>query len=407
MQLICNQLKQIQNLKMVPKISSDEKHVLQSIISDKILEIKDKWTQNAPSDVFFGFEYLRNVEINQPDHIKPYYCVCFIDGQVVGLLHFHTSQICLRDNLRFDPSDKSITTKLKNIVTKCINIHCTVLGSTLITGNYGIHFHENVSDQDKTKLIEISLAELNTNLKTKGIKPGITVVKDFYVKEPAIPNYQMLKLHPFTVQPKMHLLINKEWISSEDYLQSLKSKYRIRYNKARSLLSEIVIKEFLFEDIVNHRDIIHNLYKNVSDNAGFNAFILHPKYFEGLKAALGDKCGFYTYWKGDTMVAFYTTIDNGDVFDAHFLGYIPEENVTHQLYLNMLLDLLKMSIDKKKSLLDLSRTAIEIKSTIGAVPQEMMLYIRHENNWMNKFTDRILAFINPKTEYIIRSPFKE
>jgi hypothetical protein len=360
-----------------------------------------------PKDLFMGFPYLNAVETHKPDHITPYYALCFEGNNVVGILHFHTSKISLRENLRFDANDKTIITSLKRLVTRFINIHCTILGSTLITGNYGLHFKDLLDDEKKETLIRLALVELHKIIRSKGQKPGITVVKDFYLFEKVVFDNNNLNFKKFTVQPKLHLPIRPHWINPKAYLDNLKSKYRVRYNKARSLISGLEKKEFSLEDILKHQHTIHDLYHNVSENADFNAFVLHEEYFGSLKKCLGDKCRFFTYWKDGKIIAFYTSIENGDVIDAHFLGYIPQENAQHHLYLNMLYDLVELTINQKKRLLDLSRTAIEIKSTIGAVPQEMKLFIRHENKWMHKLTELILSFVKPNTDYIIRSPFKD
>ncbi|MBK7700778.1 MAG: hypothetical protein IPJ39_19635 [Saprospiraceae bacterium] len=55
----------------------------------------------------------------------------------------------------------------------------------------------------------------------------------------------------------------------------------------------------------------------------------------------------------------------------------------------------------------MSRTAIEIKSTVGAVPHEMYLYLKHQNPIINKTVEHILGFVKPSEAYIIRSPFRD
>ena len=99
-----------------------------------------------------------------------------------------------------------------------------------------------------------------------------------------------------------------EWNTFDDYLEDLKSKYRVRARKAAQKAGDITKKVFTADDIANHRQTIHALYKNVSDQAGFNAFVLHERYFEQLKEALGDKLKLTTYWRNGKMVAFFTSI---------------------------------------------------------------------------------------------------
>jgi hypothetical protein len=126
-----------------------------------------------------------------------------------------------------------------------------------------------------------------------------------------------------------------------------------------------------------------------------------------LKEAFGDKLILTTYWRNGKMVAFFTSIKNYDVLDAHFLGYDPDENYECQIYLNMLYDLIREGIECGVSKVDMSRTAIEIKSTVGAEPHDMYLYLRHTNKFLNKTVETVLDFIKPQEEYIYRSPFRD
>ena len=211
----------------------------------------------------------------------------------------------------------------------------------------------------------------------------------------------------FTVQPKMILKIKKEWKTFDDYVEDMKSKYRVRYRKSLQKAADITKIVFNETDIAANRDIINKLYKNVSDQADFNAFLLHEKYFENLKAALGSKMTFTTYWRQGKMVAFFTTIKNYEVLDAHFLGYDPVENVECQLYLNMLYDLVREGHENKMDIIDMSRTAVEIKSTVGALPYDMILYMKHTNPLLNKGVETVLGFVKPDASYVIRHPFRD
>ena len=95
----------------------------------------------------------------------------------------------------------------------------------------------------------------------------------------------------------------------------------------------------------------------------------------------------------------------GDL-DAHFLGYDPECNRNCQLYLNMLYDLVDDAIALKAHNLILSRTAMEIKSSIGAEPHDMYLYLKAINPIFNRGVSKALDYFKPKADWKPRSPFK-
>ena len=56
--------------------------------------------------------------------------------------------------------------------------------------------------------------------------------------------------------------------------------------------------------------------------------------------------------------------------------------------------------------LNLSRTALEIKSSVGAEPHDMYVYLKHQNKFVNKLLPSILNRVVPKNSWEQRSPFK-
>ncbi|HMP29029.1 MAG TPA: hypothetical protein PKD85_05490 [Saprospiraceae bacterium] len=112
------------------------------------------------------------------------------------------------------------------------------------------------------------------------------------------------------------------------------------------------------------------------------------------------------YFKDDQLVGFYTCLNNLGRLDAHFLGYDKAINEEHQLYLNMLYDMIQLGIDQKCYKIFMSRTAIEIKNSVGAVPYDMVCYFRHNNTLVNTFVKPIFEIYKPKNDHVLRSPFK-
>lgn len=390
--------------------SDCDKYIIE--LFDSIRDVEDEWAfVSAAHDVFYDIDFLRCIEKCPATGIEPYYGLVKEDGHPVGIIYFQSKHVKLRENLRKPgPNEISVVQKmtdpLRQAVVNSINFHTVVCGNLLLTGKYGFYFKDHINRDEQFNIITNAADKLQQYLKTKGTDPGLVLIKDFFVKDLPTSLKNQIGFTKFSVQPKMILDLDPAWKTFDDYLLSLKSKYRVRAKKAVENAREIVKKTYTVDEIAEHRETIHALYKNVSDQADFNAFVLHPAYFENIQAALGKNMKFTTYWKGDKMVAFYTSIKNFDILDAHFLGYDPTENVNLQIYLNMLYDLIKEGIAQNVKQVDMSRTAVEIKSTVGAVPHEMFLFIKHSNNLINKSVEHIVGFIKPEAEYIIRSPFK-
>ncbi|UOU99955.1 hypothetical protein MUU74_08365 [Chryseobacterium daecheongense] len=125
-----------------------------------------------------------------------------------------------------------------------------------------------------------------------------------------------------------------------------------------------------------------------------------------MKEYLGENLKMFGYFFNEKLIGFYTLILNNSDIDTYFLGYDKILQKEKQLYLNMLLDIVEFGIDHQFSRIIFGRTALEIKSTIGAEPVEIFGLIKHNNRLLNPYMERIFASLNPKTEWIQRKPFK-
>ena len=72
----------------------------------------------------------------------------------------------------------------------------------------------------------------------------------------------------------------------------------------------------------------------------------------------------------------------------------------------MLYDLLEEAVNTNAKKLDLSRTAMAIKSSVGAIPHKLYLYLKVRNNFLNLFTSKGLKYLIPEIEWEQRNPFK-
>jgi hypothetical protein len=160
------------------------------------------------------------------------------------------------------------------------------------------------------------------------------------------------------------------------------------------------------EDIHNHRERIHDLYMNVAQKAAFNTFYLGEKHFEIFKKNLKDKFLFYGYFDNNKLIGFNTLIKNGSDIDTYFLGYDENCQKEKMLYLNMLYDMISYSINKKYSRIIFARTALEIKSSVGAKAVNMYGLIKHNNIFLNLLVSRTFSYFEPKIEWKVRNPFK-
>lgn len=159
-------------------------------------------------------------------------------------------------------------------------------------------------------------------------------------------------------------------------------------------------------DIIALEDTIYELYFHVAKNAPFNTFFLPKNHFRVFKEIFNDKFLFYGYFLNDELIGFNTLIKNGKVMDTYFLGYNDSIQREKMLYLNMLYDMIAYSINKNFKEIVFARTALEIKSSVGAKPIKMYGLMAHRECMVNVFLPKIFTYLEPETIWQERNPFK-
>lgn len=389
-------------------------------ITDKVGTIAELWDQVSKKDnLFLQSSYLKMLEQFPPDKMTFRYLVFYHNNTPIGVSYNQVFRLSIEDSMQQNETSEpkqsfciltAIKKAVKNWFIKKAEFNLLICGNMLLTGAYGYSFNDQIDASTAAALIQDSLESLQTVLDTESIKINIHLIKDHLKQSNDTlelkKTLQKDTYHPFLMQPSMHMPIRENWIDFDAYLSDMSSKYRVRAKRARKKGKDIVKKELSLEEIEANEDRIHALYKMIADGAGFNAFLLHKKYFTELKRSLGDQYKLTAYYIDGQLIAFYTAIFNYDEMDAHFLGVDSAFNRQHQVYLNILYDLVNRAIEGGAKQIDFARTALEIKSSVGAQAQEMLCFFKHRNALSSKFLQLVFDSLNPEEEWQPRSPFK-
>lgn len=279
-------------------------------------------------------------------------------------------------------------------------------GNTFVSGEHGIFIKPN---QPKKKIIkDLAKAILHFVNANSELKKGISafMLKDF-IKESLFITDELhdYNYYSFNVEPNMLLKVDANWMSFDDYLAAMKTKFRVKAKKAMKQSAELHVKDITTSNIDELLAEMTILYKKVSDKAAFNLGDFNIETYKSLKTQLGNQYLLKSYWLGDKFVGFLSGIINQNTLDAHFVGIDYQLNKTYAIYQRMLYDYIREAIDKKLDLLNFGRTASEIKSSVGAQPQDLTIYLRHKNSIPNRILSLFLKRIEP-TPFKQKFPFK-
>ena len=342
-----------------------------------------------------------------------HYVVAYQDADPVAILYYQETDVHISNVDRNVDTEKvgdtrSFFTKAKGVIAsslESVKARLLIQGNLLQSGEHGAFFSELLSTKDRSLVVDSAWRKI-VDANKSGKKIRCVLIKD--IDEDLRAQVQLLDkdFSSFAVQPNMVSEIREEWNDFNDVLADFSSKYRVRAKKAQKQAQHLERRELDVDDIQQQNDTIMKLFKNVEDGADFHMVSIHPRYFIDLKAALEERFVVKGYYLKEELIGFYSYIKGSAHNYASFVGLNYDHNQECALYQNVLYDLLDDAIKDGAKSIDLARTAMAIKSTMGAEPKNYQLMVKHLNPITNSIVSRFIQNIRPK-EWEQRKPFKE
>lgn len=376
--------------------------------------IKTEWKLLEPSNrQLLSYEVLKSIEEYPPGGMNFYYLLLEKADRLVGFSYFQLLDIDLNASIKNGAYPKSPLGKLrfrfKSFLRSLVNIEVLVVGNFLTSGDQSHHFTDptlkNEGQQFLINASEYLLQEVSPQCKAlRGV-----IFKDLLSSDKE--ERALFKENGFLItsfQPRMLFELRPEWQSFDDYLAAISSKYRVRIKKAKKRFKDIEVRELSYEEISQHSVAINKLFDEIISNVSFNALKIKEGHFANLKKNLGDQFDFYGFFKEDRFVGFYTIIHGEEELEAHYIGMSNADNKKYSLYFNLLLELTRIGIERGYKRVNFSRTAMEIKSSVGAVGQDLNVYYKHPNKGLQSVFIYLFRLLKPaRVKWTPRSPFKK
>ena len=362
---------------------------------------QDYWDSvNCCTNIYYSPEFLRafefantDIEFNYIFILKNNEAVAFANTQIVTV-----GVETITKNIR-------MSAKLRRLInTMFCNNHLRVLfcGNVFLSGEYGTFLKDGEPKVETFKAIADGVKYVSKATK----KLNTIFVKDFENESLYITDH--LKSYDYAsmqVEPNMIITLKPEWHSFDDYKKALKSKYRVKANKADSKSEVLEAQFFSEEDIKIHKDQLQELYQNTIDNANFNAQILNLDTYINLKKAFEEKFIVKGYFLEGKLIGFLSAMQNDRHLDAHFIGIDYSNNKEFAIYPRILNDYVRLGIETKSDQINLGRTASEIKSTLGAEPKALTCYCKHKRYIPNQILKPFIKNVHIKS-FKQHKPFK-
>jgi predicted N-acyltransferase len=358
------------------------------------------WDSIAQANIFLSTKYLQVLESAAPANMKCQFIGIFNQEELIGIA---LAQFIDLSHLEtYGERDKKLKTWVRNYLFSQFSSQLLFIGNNMLSGQNAFSIKNGALIPEILKTLKNAVAELNQNFKIH-----LTSFKDFMPSDlPYFDQAVFKKDLKFTSQPNMIFEINPLWNQEDDYVNALTKKYRDQYKRSRNKASGIEKRKLTLDEIEDQQEIIYDLYLHVAENAPFNTFYLPKNHFYVLKEKLKDDFMLYGYFIDGKLIGFNTLIKNGKSLDTYFLGYDEKIQKEKMLYLNMLYDMIACGISLKFKNIIFGRTALEIKSSVGAIDIPMFGFMRHSQPLINQFLGRIFNYLEPETTWKKRNPFK-
>lgn len=402
---------------ILKKISGQQPKQLNYIVYSTVSEIPaSDWTNASEIDkVFFNLSYLKSLEDSKPVALSFRYVVLYESNLPIACFCFQLLNVASAElgsilNLeKYGWLAGKVTSAIDKVIFKRNNGKANYIlccGSFFVSGEYGISFR----DKNKAQTVYQSLTQIINSVKndieTKDDDVCALIVKDFFDAS-AIDNILIDEGYSsLPMDPEMIFHVHKSWNNFEDYLGVLAAKYRLRANNSIKKLEPLKIKFLSLKEIEKYGEEILSLYKQVQENASVRLVRANKDYFINLKKNLEDNFYIKAFFLDDKLIAFKSGIHYHSNHEAHLIGMEYSMNKSLLVYQNLLYSFIKDAIEMKSTRLFFGRTALEIKTTVGAKPYPLYAFFRLNNSILNRMIKPLISR-SKSDEWTPRDPFKK
>lgn len=185
----------------------------------------------------------------------------------------------------------------------------------------------------------------------------------------------------------------------DEYLNSLRSPYRRRINKALKQREKLIIRNFSRNEFSHEH---YKLYLSIMNRTENPLETLPIEFFQEYEAELFEFIDKET----NEAIGFIQLKDFGDKLYFLFGGFNKEDIEAYDIYYNMLLKIIETGIEKCVREIEFGQTAEESKLKIGCKEKYKYLYIHHSNPLINFIIQMLVPLFTYKTYPVKHHVFK-
>lgn len=368
------------------------------------LPTKD-WEQVlAGKNLYLSLAYLEVLEDTLQDQVTLFFSVSYLDKVPVLITAFQL--VTFED--RREQSHKSFLKILSDTKSKrqSFKMNMLVCGNVFADGEHGFVASDDLSNDDVIQELVTISETIKKKSSSSSKKISVRLFKEFWPA--SVSKMETLIAHRFTafhIDVNMVLDIHPSWNTFDDYLQSMKAKFRTKAKSSYKRSAALSVRSLSVAAIKENRDKIDLLFTNVLDKSEYSFGRMNATVFAALKENLDQNFSFVGAYLNEELVGFSIAYFHNDIMQAGYVGLDYTYNTEYAIYQRILYHYVEQAIDRKVIQLQLGRTSELIKSALGAKPIDMKLYAKHKRPITNLIMGAVLNKVAP-SDYELRRPFK-
>ena len=236
-----------------------------------------------------------------------------------------------------------------------------------------------IPGNDRKKLITKIGAAVNSIARTQ--RSSLLVVRDFLTADRN--DFDTLLSNGYNLVSNMPLArIRVRWNSYEEYLSSMRSRYRkdVKRRLRRATKSGQEVR--VLESFGAQSDLWVEQARTVQENTkGFKREILPPGYYENMDTKLGDKSLLVAAKRDGRIVAHGMVLHDDSDTIATYFGR--DRGPASQEWFHLVNEVIRIGIDRKSKYINLGLGSYDAKSNVGADVEPLFVYSKSTITWVN------------------------
>ena len=278
-----------------------------------------------------------------------------------------------------------------------------VIGPVLGSGLHSYRWAEHISDFDQRRLLTQTIFSSKSDAGTR--IPRVAMLKDLPIHYEGRRRTLHRGWAPLEFDPEMLLHLDPEWNELSDYMEQLNTKARTKIKRVLKVSEGLEISSWSKSRLIEDADAFIALYQRVFDRSGFRLGQLHAAELIESKRFWGDDFVVNGYELDGELVGFQCAYIGHGETEAFFVGFLPELVKSHAIYQRMLVEFIRMGIQCDCVRINMGRTALDIKSSVGALPQRLQCDVRFRNPLFHAMVSRYTRGFDP-AELVLKKAWK-